>query len=88
MHRSRLVKSMMCCLLGGIAVMTLPGCYATGAQYGYSHRIDPYAGRENEAAMSAFGAMLRPHSKVGPQQTEEALQGLRGLGVLMDLANR
>jgi len=46
---------------------------------------DPHFGRETEDAMDAVGSVLRPFSKLGPAETEQRIQALKGLGALMDI---
>ena len=46
---------------------------------------DPHYNREWQDAMAALGNILRPYSKISPIETEKNIQGLEGLGSLIDL---
>jgi hypothetical protein len=48
-------------------------------------RHDPHYEREWQDGMAALGAVMRPYSKQSDRKTEESIQALQGLGVLMDL---
>lgn len=68
------------------SLFAITGC--ANSPYAYNYSVDPHAGQEYQHTMQAVGNVIRPYSQLNPVQTEQRIQGLEGLGVLMDLMSR